>query len=241
MANEEHHGLKDKWFMIESSLNAIPNIYDKTSHLMSLGTDVKYRKESLKNVIRPNTGIVLDAGAGTGLMTSALFEIDDKSHDLIIEFDASTSMIKFSKMRFKKRPDVQFVIGIFEYLPFKNNSINLTMCGFSLRDAINMRMAIKEIHRILKNNGYLVVLDMGKPKFLLLRIAFMIYWTIIPVFTTSLINISYVKHYTKLLITYLRYPTKDKMLHLFEQFFNDVNHHFKAFGGVSIFIAKKTK
>ncbi len=238
--NEECHGLKDRWFIVESSLNAIPNVYDKTSRLMSLGTDTKYRKESLRNVIRSGAKIVLDAGSGTGLMTNALLEISTKFHDFIIEFDASKSMMKFSKARFKKRPDVQFVVGIFEYLPFKDGSINLTMCGFSLRDAINMKMAVKEVSRVLKDNGCFVVLDMGKPSFPLLKIVFAMYWTIIPVLTVALIDVSYVKHYSKLLLKYLRYPTKDKMLHLFKQFFNDVKHYFKAFGGVSIFILRKS-
>ncbi|MEM3833691.1 MAG: class I SAM-dependent methyltransferase [Thermoprotei archaeon] len=238
--NEECHGLKDKWFMVESSLNAIPNIYDKTSRLMSLGTDAMYRKESLKNIIRPSTEIVLDAGSGTGLMTSALLEISTRLHDLIIEFDASRSMMKLSKMRFKRRPDIQFVIGVFEYLPFKDCSIDLAMCGFSLRDAINMKMAVKEVSRVLKNNGYFVILDMGKPSFPLLKIVFAIYWTIIPVLVVALIDVNYVKHYSKLLFTYLRYPTKDKMLHLLKQFFNNVNHYFKALGGVSIFILRKS-
>ncbi len=236
--DKEHHGLREKWFIIESSLNAIVNVYDKTSRLMSLGTDMKYRKEALKQIISHNK-IILDAGAGTGLMADALFKINNKACNLLIELDALPSMIRFSKVRFKKRHDVQYVVGVFEYLPFKKDSIDLTMCGFSFRNAVNMKMAIKEIQRILKNKGHLIILDMGKPDFLLLKIVFMIYWAIIPVITIALIDTRYIKHYTKLLITYIRYPSQNKMNIMLKQFFNNVTHYFKALGGISIFISEK--
>lgn|GEM_PF-549618 len=237
--NNECHGLQDKWFIVESSLNAIVNVYDKTSHLMSLGTDMKYRKDSLKQISKINNKIILDAGAGTGLMAHSLFEINSNTCDLLIEFDALTSMLRFSKIRFKRKPNVQYVAGVFEYLPFKKNSIDLTMCGFSFRDAVNMKMATKEFYRTLKKKGYLIILDMGKPDFILLKIIFMIYWAIIPVMITALIDINYAKHYTKLLMTYIKYPTKNKMISMLKQFFNNVIHYFRAFGGVSIFISEK--
>jgi len=237
--NKECHGLQDKWFVVESSLNAIVNVYDKTSHLMSLGTDMKYRKDSLKQISKLDNKIVLDAGAGTGLMAHSLFEISNNACDLLIEFDALTSMIRFSKIRFKRKPNVQYVVGVFEYLPFKKDSIDLTMCGFSFRDAVNMKMAAKEFYRVLKKKGYLIILDMGKPDFLLLKVIFMIYWAIIPVMVTALIDVHYAKHYAKLLMTYIKYPTKNKMINILRQFFNNVTHYFRAFGGVSIFISEK--
>ena len=37
------------------------------------------------------------------------------------------------------------------------------MCGYSLRDAIGLRIAISEAHRVLRKGGRFVIVDLGKP------------------------------------------------------------------------------
>ena len=53
--------------------------------------------------------------------------------------------------------------GVFEHIPFRDEEFDAVLCGYSLRDAINLRIAISEIHRVLKKDGRFVIVDLGKP------------------------------------------------------------------------------
>ncbi|MER3407292.1 MAG: hypothetical protein C4292_00210, partial [Nitrososphaera sp.] len=53
--------------------------------------------------------------------------------------------------------------GIFEHMPFRDNTFDAVMCGYSLRDAIDLRKAIEEMHRVLRPGGRLIIVDLGKP------------------------------------------------------------------------------
>src|SRR6185503_14199533 len=53
--------------------------------------------------------------------------------------------------------------GIFECMPFRDGMFDAVLCGYSLRDAIQLPQAIGEMHRVLKTGGRLVIVDLGKP------------------------------------------------------------------------------
>ena len=48
-------------------------------------------------------------------------------------------------------------------MPFRDGNFDAVLCGYSLRDAISLRTAISEVHRVLKTGGRFVIVDLGKP------------------------------------------------------------------------------
>ena len=54
-------------------------------------------------------------------------------------------------------------------MPFQHNAFDVVMCGYSLRDAIELKQAIAEMHRVLKQGGRLIIVDLGKPDNAVLR------------------------------------------------------------------------
>ena len=48
-------------------------------------------------------------------------------------------------------------------MPFRSGGFDAIMCGYSLRDAIGLRIAISEAHRVLRKGGRFVIVDLGKP------------------------------------------------------------------------------
>ena len=56
-----------------------------------------------------------------------------------------------------------------------DEEFDAVLCGYSLRDAINLRIAISEIHRVLKNNGRFVIVDLGKPDEAIIRLGVSFY------------------------------------------------------------------
>ena len=63
-------------------------------------------------------------------------------------YDPLVPMLKNTGTFFEKTPDM--ANGVFEHIPFQDEEFDAVLCGYSLRDAINLRIAISEIHRVLK-------------------------------------------------------------------------------------------
>ena len=53
--------------------------------------------------------------------------------------------------------------GVFEHVPFQDKEFDVVLSGYSLRDAISLKTAISEMHRVLKEDGKWVIVDLGKP------------------------------------------------------------------------------
>ena len=56
-------------------------------------------------------------------------------------------MLKNTGSHFEKIPDM--ANGVFEHIPFRNEEFDAVLCGYSLRDAINLRIAISTILSLL--------------------------------------------------------------------------------------------
>lgn len=91
-------------------------------------------------------------------MSKAASNIRDVSITL---YDPLVPMLKNTGKLFEAPPDMS--CGVFERMPFQDGGFDAVMCGYSLRDAINLRVAVSEIHRVLRDGGVFVLVDLGKP------------------------------------------------------------------------------
>ena len=71
-------------------------------------------------------------------------------------------MLKNTSTYFEKSPDM--ANGVFEHIPFRDNEFDAVLCGYSLRDAINLRIAISEIHRVLEKRWKVCYCRFGKAR-----------------------------------------------------------------------------
>ena len=151
-------GLGDAyWPQVLQVLRDIIPVYDKVNSYISLGRDKKHRRQAIKNRVTQGDRI-LDAGSGFGNMSRTALQFC--AADITL-YDPLVPMLKNTGRMFENAPDMS--CGIFEHIPFQDNQFDAALCGYSLRDAINLRAAISEIHRVLKGGGRLVIVDLGKP------------------------------------------------------------------------------
>ncbi|MEO9295880.1 MAG: class I SAM-dependent methyltransferase [Nitrososphaera sp.] len=147
------------WPEVIEVLRAIVPVYDRVNRVISLGKDEEYRRHAIRGRVLPGN-IVLDAGSGYGNMSRVALA-EAKGDAQLVLYDPIPEMLANVKNVFEARPSLSS--GIFEHMPFRDDTFDAVMCGYSLRDAIDLKKAIGEMHRVLKPGGRLVIVDLGKP------------------------------------------------------------------------------
>jgi len=233
----EDFGLGERWHKVIDALHAVMPVYDRVNHIISFGKDRVYREEGIINAL-PSAELVLDAGCGLGAMSEVALE-KLKIKNLIL-LDPMPDYLSIAKKRLAENsPDM--VVGLFETLPFKGEVFDLVMCGFSLRDSMDMNLAVREISRALNNDGKFIIVDLGKPDNFLKRWIVGIWWR----FIVPLITIVLVKRrglfYTALYVTYKKLPKNRELKRILNIWFSEVMFRVKMLGGIVIVTAKKRK
>ena len=227
-------GLGSYWHEIIDVLRTVIPVYDQVNRAISLGKDVEYRELGIRNRIKPGN-FVLDAGSGYGNMSKeALRQCNDLQ---IAMLDPIPEMLARAKTEFHTKN--LLVSGVFEYLPFKNSTFDAAMCGYSFRDAISMRTAIAEFHRVLKDNGRLVIVDIGKPDNAFNRAGVSFYlkyiMSILAFFAVGSIGLKFRAIYG----TYKRLPTNTGLKKMLQEKFSRVEFETRMMGGAIIVAAYK--
>lgn len=148
----------DEWKDLENVLEEMPPRYDSINARMTFGRDKKWR-EILINESR-NRDIAVEIGSGPGtlammLKSKKIFCVDpsERMHKIARE------RIKQAKISLKK---FEFITAPAEKIPIKNDTADFVCCAFAFRDFYDKKKALKEIYRILKNNGKFMILDIAK-------------------------------------------------------------------------------
>ncbi len=152
-------GLGSYWGEVLDVLKKIIPVYDKVNSLISLGRDSEFRQRGISGRVHPGDDI-LDAGSGFGNMSKTASSMCDGNVNITL-YDPLRPMLKNTSRLFSTTPVL--ACGVFEHIPFRDEKFDAVLTGYSLRDAINLRIAISEIHRVLKKDGRFVIVDLGKP------------------------------------------------------------------------------
>lgn len=229
---------KTYWPEIISTLRRIIPIYNRVNRVISLGKDADYRRMCLNKQLRFGDRI-LDAGSGFGNM-SKLARIEMNGNIEVILYDPIIEMLQVGRsLDDKSDLSIELSSGVFEYLPFKNNIFDAVLCGYSLRDAIHLKDAIAEFHRILKPNGRLLIVDLGKPDQILLDALVRIYLKYVLGFLAFAIAGSKGLGFRALYGTYKRWPKNSELRKMLEMEFSEVKFRKYMMGGAIIIAARK--
>jgi demethylmenaquinone methyltransferase/2-methoxy-6-polyprenyl-1,4-benzoquinol methylase len=136
--------------------------YDITNAVLSGGNAALWRIATVK-ALDPKPGErILDIAAGTGTSSAAIA----KSGAEVVALDFSAGMIEEGK---KRHPDITFVEGDAEALPFPPQSFDAVTISFGLRNVNNPQLAIGEMYRVLKPGGRIVICEFSHPDRALVR------------------------------------------------------------------------
>ncbi|MCR4428197.1 MAG: methyltransferase domain-containing protein [Caldiserica bacterium] len=110
--------------------------------------------------------LAADIGAGTGFITEGLIKRGLK----VIAVDQSPEMLREMRKKFPNSEALDLRLGQAERLPLENETVDYVFANMFLHHVEDPPSAIKEMARILKPGGILVITDLDRHDFNFLRI-----------------------------------------------------------------------
>lgn len=148
---------------VAKMFDAISKNYDGLNRVISLGIDVTWRKKVVEIVGKNNPKQILDIATGTGDLALMMAALDPEK---IIGLDISKGMLAIGKQKIAKvnlSDKIEMVVGDSEEMPFDDNRFDAITVSFGVRNFANLDKGIKEIARVLKPTGVLVILETSNP------------------------------------------------------------------------------
>jgi demethylmenaquinone methyltransferase/2-methoxy-6-polyprenyl-1,4-benzoquinol methylase len=138
--------------------------YDGLNRIISFGTDIKWRNKVLKLVEEVKPIKVLDIATGTGDLAILMTKT---SAQQIIGLDISAGMLEVGKKKIAHKnlsEKIEMVLGDSENMPYQDNTFEAITVAFGIRNFENLEKGLKEILRVLKPAGRLVILETSVPE-----------------------------------------------------------------------------
>jgi demethylmenaquinone methyltransferase/2-methoxy-6-polyprenyl-1,4-benzoquinol methylase len=138
--------------------------YDVRNRMFSLARDTAWRRRAARLTRLQPGQTALDLCTGTGKLAHELVPLV-RPDGHVIGIDFSPGMLELAR---KLEPDVEFRQGDVSRLSEPDASIDAVTIGFGLRNLVDRDAALREMRRVLRPGGRLVILEFAPPTGLLL-------------------------------------------------------------------------
>jgi len=162
---------------IQDMFSSIAHRYDFLNRLLSLGRDQYWRRFAVYQLPKMDKALFLDVATGTG---DVAIEIAKRypSGVKVIGVDFSDKMLeigreKIRKLGYQERIELRF--GDLNSLPFEEEIFDAAIIAFGIRNIQNYNQGIKEMKRVVKEGGKVVILEFTSSQKRFFRLPYRIY------------------------------------------------------------------
>lgn len=161
---------RNKKEQVAQMFNSIAFRYDFLNRFLTAGIDVRWRKKAilLLKDIQPQT--VLDVATGTADVALMSYKLLHPKK--IIGIDISEGMLQLGRQKVAKaglQNTIELVSGDSETISYPDASFDAVTVAFGVRNFEDLESGLREMHRVLKPGGKLVVLEFSRPKNVIFR------------------------------------------------------------------------
>jgi demethylmenaquinone methyltransferase/2-methoxy-6-polyprenyl-1,4-benzoquinol methylase len=139
--------------------------YDLMNHLLSLNIDKYWRRRAVKRLRLTPDAPVLDICTGTGDLALSIAASAPK-HVEVVGSDFCFAMLEIARgKRVPGTPSerVDFLEADSQQLPFPSNQFQAVTVAFGLRNVANTNLCLREMTRVCRPGGKVMVLEFSKP------------------------------------------------------------------------------
>ncbi len=151
--------------------------YDRLNHILSLNIDKGWRRKAVREIVDTDRPLeILDVACGTGDFT---IEIAQKAGpgSRVTGIDLSEGMMKIGREKIAAAGVMaEMVQGDCEALPYDDAAFDRISVGFGVRNFEHLDTGLREMHRVLKKGGRLVVLELSVPANAFVRWCYKLYF-----------------------------------------------------------------
>jgi demethylmenaquinone methyltransferase/2-methoxy-6-polyprenyl-1,4-benzoquinol methylase len=152
--------------MVRRMFDAIAPRYDLVNRIMTFRLDIRWRRRAVRDLALPANSTVLDLAAGTGDLCIDLRRAQLRP----IAIDLSFGMLSNDR---SNAPRAQADIL---RLPIPSQSVDGIICGFALRNLVDLDVFFTECARVIRPGGRVALLDVGVPHNPIIRFGNNIYF-----------------------------------------------------------------
>ena len=150
--------------IIKSMFKKVAPSYDKGNDVLSVGIHHQWRKKLVKlSQVSPGMS-VLDCATGTGDLAIAFKKAVGPSGN-VIGTDFSEDMLLTAPAKAKAQDlDIQYQTADVMNLPFQDGQFDRVSISFGIRNVQDPQKAIREMARVTKSGGQILILEFGQMK-----------------------------------------------------------------------------
>lgn len=157
--------------------NEIASTYDLLNHTLSFGIDIYWRNLLLKHLPNKDSINALDLATGTGDVPLTL--VKDRRVKKITGIDLSKGMVDIGVEKIKKKgldKKIFLTLGDGVNIPAADNAFDLTTISFGIRNFSDPQKSLHDIHRVLKVDGRLMIMEFAIPTNPIVRAVYFFYF-----------------------------------------------------------------
>lgn len=150
---------------VEHMFDSIAENYDTLNHTLSMGIDKEWRKKGIMALKQLHPKQILDIATGTGDL--AIQACGFLHPQRILGIDISEGMMEVGRMKVGR----ENLSGIIQFekqdcmnLSLPDNTFDAAMVAFGVRNFEDLDKGLKEILRVLKPGGQLMILELSTPR-----------------------------------------------------------------------------
>jgi len=219
--------------------DSISKEYDFINNLITFGAHKKWKKQIVNICKKINPKKILDLATGTSDIAIELSSIKECK---IIGVDPSSKMLEVGQSKIDKKnlnDKILLEKGNAENLKYDDGMFDVVTIGYGVRNFTNLKNSLKEIYRVLKKDGLLIILETSLPSSPLVRVFYNIH-TKLYVRIIGMIFSNNSNAYGYLESSAKTFPYGEDFIKILRDVnFINIQSEIKLFGASTIYIAKK--
>src|ERR1039457_2987535 len=140
--------------------------YDLLNRLLSCGIDRRWRTFAVRQVSYSENGTILDVATGTGDVALEIARQTPLSVR-IVGVDFCKEMVELGMEKVKASPystRINLEVAPCEAIPYPDGTFDSATIAFGIRNVVDRVLGLKEMHRVLKDDGRVVILEFSTPR-----------------------------------------------------------------------------